>query len=148
MGEDFLRIYSTSSFFKIPIQKLHLITSLIYKDEQVSSEKKINVILCGDYKIKKLNKNYRNKDVVTDVISFPFSDEDFLGEIYISVKRAQVQARRYHFQFEEEVLRLFIHGLLHLIGYDHIISDDRIIMVKKECYYLEKCIHSKKNRSI
>ena len=92
--------------------------------------------------IQEINKTYRNIDRVTDVISFAFEDEDDfkllkgqnlprdLGSISICVERAIEQAIEYMHSFEREMSFLFIHGLLHLLGYDHIEQDDEKIMFK------------------
>ncbi len=85
----------------------------------------VNIILCSDYKIRKLNRKYRKIDRATDVLSFPFEDDDLLGEVYISLQRAAVQARRYNVPYADEVNRLFIHGLAHLLGFDHNTEKER-----------------------
>jgi probable rRNA maturation factor len=94
------------------------------------------IILCSDYAIRKLNRDYRGKDKATDVLSFPFGDPDLLGEVYISLQRAKVQARAYGLTYEEELKRLLVHGLLHLTGYDHIKKSDRLTMEERERQYL------------
>jgi len=107
----------------------------VYKRENVDISRSTTVVLCSDYVIRRLNRLYRNKDRATDVLSFPFGDDDLLGEIYISLQRAKVQARRYGLTYEEELRRLLIHGLLHLMGYDHLKKADREIMEDKERAY-------------
>lgn len=95
-----------------------------------------NVIIVDEEKIREINKNYRNKDSVTDVISFALEDDstfiktDFrvLGDIYICLKRAQDQALEYGHSFLRELSFLTIHGLLHLLGYDHMSKDEEKIM--------------------
>ena len=95
-----------------------------------------NVIIVDEEKIREINKNYRNKDSVTDVISFALEDDstfiktDFrvLGDIYICLKRAQDQAFEYGHSFLRELSFLTIHGLLHLLGYDHMSKDEEKIM--------------------
>lgn len=95
----------------------------------------INLSICGNYKIKKLNKEFRNKDKVTDVLSFPLQDDVRnnhldaffpqveLGDIYISKEVCQKQSKEFNLSFEEEFIHLFIHGVLHLLGYDHEINE-------------------------
>ncbi len=91
--------------------------------------------------IHKMNKEYRNVDRPTDVISFAFLDgEDnrlsilkkkgpvSLGDIYISIDKAQEQAKEYGHPLERELSFLFVHGLLHLLGYDHMTQEDEEIM--------------------
>jgi probable rRNA maturation factor len=86
--------------------------------------------------IKKLNANYRNKNKPTDVLSFELKDVDMFGEIYISLQRATIQARRFGISYDEEILRLFVHGLFHLQGYDHEIESEREKMEKMEQKYI------------
>lgn len=75
--------------------------------------------------MRRLNCQYRSLDKTTDVLSFPLCepalprDGDALGDIVISIPRAAIQAETYEVTFREELLRLLLHGLLHLIGYDH-----------------------------
>ena len=91
-----------------------------------------NIIIVGKNKIQELNKNYRNKDSVTDVISFALEDDktfintDFrvLGDIYICLDKAKNQAIEYGHSFLRELSFLSIHGLLHLLGYDHMTQEE------------------------
>lgn len=95
-----------------------------------------NIIIIDNERIKELNKNYRNKDSITDVISFAFEESDnilydnmrFLGEIYISYERCKEQALEYGHSVERELCYLSIHGLLHLLGYDHMTESDKKVM--------------------
>ncbi|HPI04262.1 MAG TPA: rRNA maturation RNase YbeY, partial [Candidatus Goldiibacteriota bacterium] len=77
----------------------------------------VNIIFAGSSFIKEMNLNYRMKNTDTDVISF---ENEGGGEIYISVDRAKTDAAELGITLKEEYLRLLIHGLLHVIGYDHI----------------------------
>ncbi len=103
----------------------------------------LTLILADSACLRRLNKRYRNIDKVTDVISFamqegqapPVADAN-LGDIYISLPRTRRQAREYRVSFEEELKRLVIHGLLHLIGYDHIKPGQAVRMHKKEELYI------------
>lgn len=107
----------------------------IIKEEKVPESRTINVVFCSDYKIRKLNRQYREMDKSTDVLSFSFGDDDLLGEIYISLQRANVQSRRFGLTYEEEVVRLFVHGFLHLLGYRHKGAEERTIMEAREEHY-------------
>lgn len=99
-----------------------------------------NIILVDNDYIHKLNKEYRGIDRVTDVISFALEDSqdevklDFrvLGDIYISVDKAKDQAKEYGHSFLRELSFLTIHGLLHLLGYDHMSKEEEEIMFKKQ----------------
>lgn len=132
-----LEIHHQYNKLPYPEEQLNEVAKKIYKNEKISSTQKTSLILCSDYLIKKLNRLYRNKDKVTDVLSFEIGDEDLLGEIYISLQRAKIQANRFGITYEEEVLRLFIHGLFHLQGYDHMTESERDNMESKEHKYLK-----------
>jgi probable rRNA maturation factor len=101
----------------------------------VPLKKAIHVIFCSDHVIKKLNTQFRNKPKATDVLSFNYDEEDFIGEIYISLQRAAVQARRFGSTYNEEIERLFVHGMMHLLGFDHEKESDRAEMEKQEALY-------------
>jgi probable rRNA maturation factor len=93
---------------------------------------KVNVIFVDDPVIRKLNNEYFGKDRVTDVISFNFDDE-LLGEVYVSLPQARRQAREIDLTIKEEIQRLVVHGILHLLGYDHE-KDDGRMLAKQEHY--------------
>jgi probable rRNA maturation factor len=83
----------------------------------------LSIALVSDAQIKRLNKLYRNKDKPTDVLSFPIGEKVngwlILGDIVISVDTAKRQAKELGYSLEEELKRLLVHGLVHLLGYDH-----------------------------
>ena len=95
------------------------------KYEGFDGQAEISVTLCGDERIRELNREYRGIDRVTDVLSFPlFDDEDDgektpLGDIVIDVDRALLQAAEYGHSPEREIAFLTVHSMLHLLGYDH-----------------------------
>ena len=122
--------------FPFPRKKLNYTAQKLYKMYKTCSTKHCNVILCSDYKIRKLNLLYRKIPKPTDVLSFSFQDQDFLGEIYISLQRAHIQARRYKTTYQDEVKRLFVHGFLHLLGFDHSNKIDRETMEAHEQRYV------------
>ena len=100
----------------------------------------ISVSLVDNKFIHKINKEYRGIDRPTDVISFAFLDNEdrdalykskepvCLGDIYISVEKAKEQAEEYGHSISRELSFLFVHGLLHLLGYDHMTKEDEEIM--------------------
>jgi len=118
-----------------PEKLLRETAAAVYKGENVDKHAVTALILCSDYAIRKLNREYRKIDRATDVLSFHFGDPDLLGEVYISLQRARVQAKRYGLTYEEELKRLLIHGLLHLIGYDHHKKAEREAMEAMEHKY-------------
>ncbi len=112
------------------------ITEDIFKKLEIKNNYFIEVNLINNDKIKSINKEYRNIDSSTDVISFAYLDEIegetkiigdiplFLGCIYISCDKAKEQACSYGHLLDREMKFLFVHGMLHLLGYDHIEKED------------------------
>ena len=100
--------------------------------------------------IRELNKQYRNIDKETDVLSFPMFEkneianlknleyEEALGDIVISIERVKEQAIEYGHSFERELSYMLVHGFYHLMGEDHIKEEDKIIMRAKEENVLEQ----------
>ena len=89
-------------------------------------ETTVTIVFVGDAAIKNLNRQFRGKNEVTDVLSFPNKAEPFevwsgsqLGEVVISVQQAATQAKEHGLTFSDEVKQLILHGLLHLCGHDH-----------------------------
>lgn len=91
----------------------------------------LSVSLVRDAAIRKLNREYRNKDRPTDVLSFPLGGR-LLGDVVISVQTAKRQAAEYDAPLQREIERLLIHGILHLLGHDHHRRDERARMVREE----------------
>lgn len=95
-----------------------------------------NIILTNNEYIHKLNKEYRNIDRETDVITFALEDDQIfpemenrvLGDIYISIDKAHSQSEEYGHSFKRELCFLAVHGFLHLLGYDHMIEEEEKIM--------------------
>jgi probable rRNA maturation factor len=91
----------------------------------------VSILLTADADIRQLNQQFRSIDQATDVLSFPQNAEEdppipgelILGDIAVSLDTAQVQAKEHGLTFEEEIILLLIHGILHLLGYDHEISE-------------------------
>ena len=99
----------------------------------------ISLLITNDETIHLLNKEYRQKDKPTDVLSFPMEDEVMLGDIVISLDTAKNQAQEREIGLEREIAFLFIHGLLHLLGYDHETS----VEDEKEMFALQEEILKK-----
>ena len=108
----------------------------------------INIILTTPEEIRNLNKEYRNIDKETDVLSFPMFEKkeideivskkekmlvrETIGDIVISIKQVEKQAKEYEHSFERELSYMIVHGFYHLMGYDHIEEEDKKIMRPKE----------------
>jgi probable rRNA maturation factor len=101
---------------------------------QPLSDKNIELILTDNDTIKEINKEHRDKDVPTDVLSFPMEDMPMmpLGSIIISIDIAKEKALEYSHSIDDEIKLLFIHGLLHLLGYDHEIDDGEMRAKEEE----------------
>lgn len=114
---------------------------IAFKMLGIKTNYEVDVSLVDDETIHEINKNYRNVDRVTDVISFAFNDDKdpkdqindettlrMLGEILICLPQAERQAKTIGNSIDRELGFLFIHGLLHLLGYDHQTTEEEEIM--------------------
>ena len=86
-----------------------------------------NVLFCSDFFMQTLNKKHLNKDKTTDVLSFPFYEKDILGDIAISFEQILCQSIELKTSYEERLIELLIHGLLHLLGYEHENSSEKAV---------------------
>lgn len=125
-----------------------------FKEEKLENSKLyISITLTTPEHIHEINKQYRNVDKETDVLSFPmfekneldekienndFEYEDVLGDIVISIQKVKEQAEEYGHSFERELSYMIVHGFYHLMGYDHIKEEDKIVMRPKEENILNK----------
>ena len=106
----------------------------------------VSITLTNPDTIWKINKQYRNVDRPTDVLSFPMFEKneipniqnDILGDIVISIAQVEKQAEEYGHSFERELSYMTVHGFYHLMGYDHIEENDKQEMRKKEENILQK----------
>lgn len=119
-----------------------------FKEEKLTNSKLyITITLTDPNYIKEINKQYRNIDKATDVLSFPmferdeleekiknkdFEHPDMLGDIIISIEKVEEQAKEYNHSFERELSYMVVHGFYHLMGYDHIKEEDKKEMRPKE----------------
>jgi probable rRNA maturation factor len=120
----------------------------VFREEKIKGEMEISLVFTGEERIRNLNKTYRGIDRITDVLSFEgCADDDFvdpgnkisyLGEIFVCYPRAEKQAREKKHLVKKEIDILLIHGLFHLLGYDHVKDEDYEIMKKKEESVLKK----------
>ena len=97
----------------------------------------ISIVFCSDNYILDVNMKYLQHDYFTDIITFDYCESDVLsGDLFISVDSVRENAVHYGTDFEEELHRVMVHGVLHLIGYDDHTEADQKIMREKENYYL------------
>lgn len=98
----------------------------------------LNVVFVNDKYIRALNKAYRGKDEPTDVLSFAYGADGLLGEVYVSAETASRQAKEHRHPLSDELIRLIVHGILHVHGYDHEKEKDY-----KKMFAVEKKIFGK-----
>lgn len=144
------------------ISNLEKVCDFALKEEGVNCPYQISLLFVNNDEIKEINKETRNIDKVTDVLSFPmldypvkkvfkevYSDNKFdetfldgeelvLGDMVLSLERAAEQSREYNHSYNREVSYLVVHSILHLLGYDHMEEDDKEIMRKREEEILAK----------
>jgi probable rRNA maturation factor len=149
--------------FDFPVEELiKELTETVLKEENVPFNNiSLNVTFTDDAEIHRINREFRDMDRSTDVLSFPAIDFDapadfngieegdinyfdpethelILGDIMISVEHAEMQAKEYNHSFKREIAFLITHSLLHLLGYDHMEEEERLVMEEKQELILNK----------
>ena len=115
-----------------------------YKEEFDKNEYYLSLLITKNAQIQEINREYRQKDTPTDVISFAYNEtENFgamnmLGDIVISIERVKEQSSEYRHSDEREFYYVLCHGMLHLLGYDHIEEKDKVVMRRREEEILSK----------
>ena len=137
---EFLDIEENDEYIKL----IEMVAAKCFEIENLGKKKLyLSVILTNPENIRKTNKEYRNIDKETDVLSFPmFEKEEIpkitgeypeaLGDIMISIERVKEQAEEYGHSFERELSYMVVHGFYHLMGYDHMEEEDKKVMRAKE----------------
>ena len=108
-------------------------------DLKIEDERVLNIVISDNSFIKEYNKNYRNIDKETDVLSFPSDEEGELGDIIISIDRAKDQAKEYGHSLKRELSFLLCHGILHCLGFDHQTKDEEEVMFSLQEKILDEC---------
>lgn len=135
-------IINFNDFTNEEMKNIQKVYSVAEKELLLSKEMEVNLVIVSPETIKEMNNEYRQVDRVTDVLSFPMLDniddlnkecdailgEVNIGDIYICRERATEQAIEYKHSLKREICFLALHGLLHLLGYDHIKKEDEQIM--------------------
>lgn len=138
------------------IEQLTYVIEFALKEEEVNVKCEVSLLFVDNDEIKEINNETRNIDKETDVLSFPMleysenrvfkeqykdykfsasdldGDELVLGDIVLSLEKALEQSKEYNHSFEREASYLVVHSVLHLLGYDHMKDDEKIIMRKRE----------------
>lgn len=145
-----ITITSTQRKIKISTKKMtqdikKILRHLGYQDYDV------NILLTTNRTIRKYNKTYRHKDKATDILSFPFypdlkpgqrieataPEESCLGDIIISLEYVRKDIKKLYVSFDDRTQRLLVHGICHLLGYDHETDEDYELMLAQENELLE-----------
>lgn len=138
------------------IKDMEKVISFALKEEEVFKECEISLVLVNNEEIRAINAETRGIDKATDVLSFPMLDyekgkvfkdiykdcefdeiyldgeELVLGDIVLSLERALEQSKEYNHSFERESFYLIVHSILHLLGYDHMVEEEKVVMRKRE----------------
>ncbi len=115
----------------------------VLREEKFQGDAEVSVTFVDNDQIRRLNAKFRDKDSATDVLSFPmgengeydlnpFTGAKLLGDVVLSMEKAAEQAQEYEHSFEREVCYLTVHSMLHLLGYDHMNSEEKAVMRMKE----------------
>ena len=132
------------SEFPFPKDLLERAAQAALEHESQASESELTIVLTDDAHLHDLNRTYLGVDAPTDVLSFPASETDpetgtqYLGDILISVPRAQAQANAARHPLESEVQLLVVHGVLHLLGHDHAQAEEKARMWKAQAEILAR----------
>lgn len=141
-----MTVFITNEQDKIEIpaeweEKINQVAAICLREEQLPEDVEVDLLFVDNEAIREMNLEYRDKDSPTDVLSFPMYEPDeeiddeeevLLGDIVISLERAQEQCEEYGHSLEREVMYLLVHGLLHLAGYDHMEEEDKKVMRAQE----------------
>jgi probable rRNA maturation factor len=131
------------SEYSLPKDLLERAALAVLEHESQTMDSDLSIVLTDNARLHELNLNYLGVDSPTDVLSFPASETDpetgarYLGDILISMPRAQSQAEAAGHPLESEVQLLIVHGMLHLLGYDHAEPDEKERMWKAQSEILE-----------
>ena len=135
-----VQIETDQKLVKLKEKSILKLVSMVMKSEDIKTAE-ILLIFTTDNVLMELKKKYFNQEHYTDVIAFRLNDynEDKVeGEIYISVPQVSNNAKQYNQAFNKELSRIIIHGSLHLLNYKDKTPQEKIMMTKKEDYFLNK----------
>ena len=133
-------IFCFSKFEKPPATQIKFFCDALFLSHKIYFAK-ISFIFCDDEYLSKLKLEYFNKNELTDVISFSLSENksnDLEGEVYISVERVFYNAKKYNEKKTNEISRVLIHGILHLLNYKDNEKESKDLMTSKENHYMTK----------
>lgn len=130
--------YFEETPFKFNCRRLNNSWLKTVAESEIKRIGNVNIIFCSDKYILDINQKYLQHYYYTDIITFDYCEGKYLsGDLFISVDSVRENAIEYGTEFKEELNRVIVHGLLHLIGYDDHTPEDQKVMRQKENYYLE-----------
>ena len=136
---------STIAFFFEEIDPVRLNKKLLRESVRfiIQHEEKyagdISVIFCSDQYLLKINEQYLNHDYYTDIVTFDYVENSVIsGDLFISVDRVTENSKQMNVDFQEELHRVVFHGILHLLGYKDKTDAEKLLMRRKEEFYLRE----------
>ncbi len=134
-----LRIFYDETDFRLKgwRKAVKILNKVIEKEGKISGD--LNFIITNDERLREINIQFLEHDYYTDVITFNYNNGDIInGEVYVSLERVIENASNYKVSFDSEILRVLIHGVLHLVGYNDLVSDEKARMKEMEDHWLGK----------
>ena len=133
-----VRIFYDETVFRLKRSRKakEIIVEIITSERRTTGN--LNFIITSDERLKEINVEFLEHDFYTDVITFNYNESDVInGEVYISLDRVKENALNYNISLESELLRVLIHGVLHLVGYDDKSEEKKSEMRRMEDYWLD-----------